>query len=438
MIAIHRKEMINMKTNILVGITMMLLFASPVAASDCTLGVFGNANEDDTINMQDVTYTELIILEYRDRTELSDAKYDDKINMQDVTQIELVILGKEKELTFMDVTGEAETVEKPVNRIIIVMSDAPDVLRALDAEDMIVGITDQVIRYGDAYFPEISKLPFVGKWGDIDHEAVLNLQPDVFIPYTPHATSESVWPSVRQQKAELKEKLPGVSIVALDFVTPVTFTENVRKLGYILDREDEAEIYTDWYDGLIDMIGDQTEDLSENEKTRVYTMTYGMYKTGIPGSRYHAMIDIAGGRNIAADLPVPPGGSTTCVMVDAEWVIVQNPDVIVRRVMEDPTKVGYGVDDPAELIAFREEVMNLPELVNVNAVDNGRVYSMSVFMTGPKCIIGIAYYAKWFYPELFEDMDPQAIHREYLTEFQGLDYDLSEHGVFVYPPFEES
>lgn len=58
-----------MKTNaILLGITMTLLLTSPAAASDYTLGIFGNANEDDTINMQDVTYTELIILEYRDRT----------------------------------------------------------------------------------------------------------------------------------------------------------------------------------------------------------------------------------------------------------------------------------------------------------------------------------------------------------------------------------
>lgn len=41
-----------MKANtILLGITIMLLLALPAAASDYTLGVFGNANEDDTINM---------------------------------------------------------------------------------------------------------------------------------------------------------------------------------------------------------------------------------------------------------------------------------------------------------------------------------------------------------------------------------------------------
>jgi len=91
-------------SGVVMGLMLMLALtlALPAAASDYTLEIFGNANEDETINMQDVTYTELIILEYRDQTELADAKYDGKINMQDVTQIELVILGREKELTLLD------------------------------------------------------------------------------------------------------------------------------------------------------------------------------------------------------------------------------------------------------------------------------------------------------------------------------------------------
>ena len=59
---------------ILIVLSLALLLTSPAAASDYTLKIFGNANEDDTINMQDVTYTELIILEYCDKTELADAK----------------------------------------------------------------------------------------------------------------------------------------------------------------------------------------------------------------------------------------------------------------------------------------------------------------------------------------------------------------------------
>ena len=124
------------------AMTLLLLLALtlPASASDYTLGVFGNANEDDTINMQDVTYTELIILEYRDETELSDAKYDGKINMQDVTQIELVILGKEKEMTVLDVTDRIVTINKPVERIASSsMSQDIRMICALGAAARIVG-----------------------------------------------------------------------------------------------------------------------------------------------------------------------------------------------------------------------------------------------------------------------------------------------------------
>jgi iron complex transport system substrate-binding protein len=51
---------------------------------------------------------------------------------------------------------------------------------------------------------------------------------------------------------------------------------------------------------------------------------------------------------------------------------------------------------------------------------------------GAQHFMGIGYLAKWFHPDLFEDLDPKAIHQEYLTEFQGLDYKLEEHGTFVY------
>jgi len=44
----------------------------------------------------------------------------------------------------------------------------------------------------------------------------------------------------------------------------------------------------------------------------------------------------------------------------------------------------------------------------------------------------MAYWAKGLHPELCSDLDPQAIHQEYLTDFLGIDYDLEEHGVFVY------
>jgi len=166
-------------TAILAGIVMsLLLLALPAAASDFTLGVFGNANGDDTVNMQDVTYTELIILEYKDATQLADAKYDVRINMQDVTQIELVILGKEKELTILDSADRTVTVNKPLERTVVLSYADAEATKIVKADEGIVGVSSD-IKTRTTFFPELSGLPSVGVTDNPDVEMILELDPDI-------------------------------------------------------------------------------------------------------------------------------------------------------------------------------------------------------------------------------------------------------------------
>ena len=424
MIRINKKEMINMKANILVGITMgLLLLTLPAAASDYTLGVFGNANEDDTINMQDVTYTELIILEYRDATELADAKYDGEIDILDMTQIALIILGREKELTFVDAIGDVVTVNKPVTRIVTLPPSSLESVRTIGAKDKVVGVSTYL---NEMFFPELHKLPSVGSsWFTPDYEAILELKPDVVLTLTKYNPG-------------MEDKLgpAGITIVRLEFNDPMTMSKELKKLGYILDTKNQAEEYCDWYEGCMDEIKGITEDLSEEEMPCVYVATS---RRDIPdkaagkGDHKDQICTVAGGINIAGDLVGTPD-------VDPEWVIVQNPDIIVLAVPSMlPTDVsqGYDEDDPTEMKEFREEVMSRTGWENIAAVETENVYLLGwQTQLGPSAIVSVAYMAKWFHPDLFEDLDPQAIHQEYLTEFQGLDCDLDEHGVFVYPPLE--
>ena len=416
----NKKETINMKINILVGITMMLLLALPAAASDYTLGIFGNANEDDTINMQDVTYTELIILEYRDRTDLADAKYDGKINMQDVTQIELVILGREKELTLIDGVDDPRivTVKKPVERVVLLTSSYQgEMARILGIQDKIVGVTS-LITQEDIYFPELSELPDVGM-RPVDYEITLSLTPDLVI--------------VSSKGADHAKKLPGIPVVGLNLWKSDAITESLMKSGYIFGKTDEAKHYVDdFHDKYLDPIRARTEGLSEEERPNVYVESKsGDYKAYCAKSGAHQFIGTCGGRNIFADHDV---GS---VQMDPEEIVVRNPDVIIKYIQK--TDAGYEYDDTSKIKALWEDVMNRPELANVNAVKNNSVYVIDNGLNyGSDYPIALTYWAKWFHPELFEDFDPRAIHQEFLTEFQGLDYDLSEHGVFVYPSFEES
>ena len=427
MIGINKKEMIDMKTNILVGLTMtLLLLALPAAASDYTLGIYGNANEDDTINMQDVTYTELIILEYRDATELADAKYDGDIDILDMTQIALIILGREKELTLIDDAERTVTVKKPVERVIPLVKRDAEVIGVLgpETEAKVVGVSSQI---GDSiecnvYLQDIGSLPTVGGWIDPDCEAILNLNPDLVISYSTKA-------------AGIDEKLSGsIAVVGFGSSTPESMMEELVMLGYILDKNDRVRYYIDdFHDEYLNTIEERIVELSEDEKYKVYVEGTKDYRTYTGRSVAQQFVDLSGGRYIFADLE----GGSSFATVDPEEVTVRNPDVIIKYV--GITDAGFGVDDPSAIAALREDVLNRPELAKVTAVKNERVYLMSSDLSyGLDYPVLVAYWAKWLYPELFEDLDPQVIHQEYLTEFHETDYDLDEHGVFIYPPLEES
>ena len=85
-----------MKKGAAVGIVAVMLSAMLLASVPSAVGAqfFGDANEDGTIDIKDVTYVKLIIFGKKSPTELADANQDGRINVGDVIQIKLIILRK--------------------------------------------------------------------------------------------------------------------------------------------------------------------------------------------------------------------------------------------------------------------------------------------------------------------------------------------------------
>ena len=426
-----------MKTKIavLVGIALcaMLLISPALAgASENALEIYGNANEDDTIDMRDLTYVKLIFFGKKPETELADAKYDDKINPLDFIQIKLIIVGKEKELTFIDSVDRIVTVNKPVERIIPFSSYVTEVMRSIKAPmDKIVAVPEDVAK-SKAFFQELANLPNVGSGytGTYDYEKIAELQPDLFILY-----ASSLYDEVANKVESI---VPCVAMVRFSFGydKEEDYIDWVRKLGYILDKQDEAEELIDFHRGVIDEIKSRTEALSENEKPRVFytwpSYFPGTYYTHNRFSGVHNTIVWAGGVNIAADLAVETGKTGTFT-IDPEWPLEQDPEIILGA------GVGYTEDKPteAEMETLRDKIINQPGWGYMTGVKSNKVYlidhRISGWGTPMEQFIGTAYMAKMFHPNIFEDLDPQAIHQEYLTRFQSLDPNVIENWVFIYP-----
>ena len=393
--------------------------------NDFVLGIYGNANEDDTIDMRDLTYVKLIFFGKKPETELADAKYDGKINPLDFIQIKLIIVGKEKELTVIDSADRIVTVKKPVKRVVELAFSNLEVMRSLKVEkDKIVGIGDWTKQNTNkAFFPEFNELPSVGSASPfaVDFEKILELDPDIVLLYaTFGGTSERI-------QNELKYLNPNIVVLRFDCWYPETHIEEVRKLGYIFDKREEADEFRAFYRGVINPIKERVKRIPEDERISVYYEHTNPYQAWCGGSGYSRRhIELVGGKNIFSDISA---GSQ--VSVDPEEVVERNPEIVLKCSWIGGG--GYDTDDLAILSSIRDEVMNRPELAEVTAIKNKRVYVYNRHVVTSTFFVGIAYTAKWFYPELFEDLDPKAIHQRYLTEFQEFNYDVYEHGVFVYP-----
>jgi len=401
----------------------MSLLVMSAGAEDYALGIFGNANMDNTIDEDDIEYVKRIIDGTSEATELADANYDGEIDEDDITQIEQIISGVEKELTLIDSADKIVTVDLPIKTIVVMDSSPAIALKALGQEDKVIGVGSW-IKEESFLLPTLSTLPSAGKSEDgADWEIVLELKPDVFIHNSYRCTG--------QCEENLKDA--GITVLRFNFYErPYDIIQSWQKFGYLFDEKDKGQEFIDWYLGYLDTISERVERLSEEEKPRVY-YEFSDYKAFLEQGRSVRgyMPALAGGINIAANLPA--GSSAD---VDPEWVITENPEYIFRNIWIS-TECGYEVDDPSTMKALRESIMTRPELAHVDAVESERVYPLCVDLScSPIFVIGVAYMAKVLHPDLFEDLDPEEIHREFLTRFMGLDYDIDEHGTLFYPPIE--
>jgi len=423
---------------------VMILMAALVMAgggSGYVLHVFGNANMDGTIDEMDLEYVREIIAGEVEDTALADANFDGQVNEDDLIQIQNIIDGQENQITIIDGNNLPITVQKPVERIIVEYLDNAEMMQILKKTDRVVGV-DIAISKTCLEFPDLCKRTCVGAmYKDPDYEAILKLEPDVLLTFS-------------NTTADKQKSLPGVSVVFAglyypDLLNPETslFTDGVMKLGYILDSRDEAADYIGWHTGLIEQLKSQTEAVSEADKPSVLIAAYpetddSSVFTYAKIDTLSQMLSLAGGRSIAQDLPQFLE-SAYRIEVDPEWVIQENPDYIILLVvpvtysglMMDPPS-GYETDDSSGMEKALEEFKSRPEFSTLDAVKNGRVYIISGNLRNDatKGLLGSAYLAKIFHAQAFKDLDPEALHQEYLTDILGLDYDLNKHGVFIYPP----
>ena len=326
----------------------------------------------------------------------------------------------EKLITITDLAGRTVELRQNPQRVITVYSQIPIAMRCLGIDlERIIGTDAFTISQYGKLLPELEGKEIVGRhFIKLDYEKIVDLEPELVL---------AVPTTLKRTEIEEKLKPAGIKVVALDFKIE-NFRKTLELLGKIFDREKEAREFADFWFGKLEEVKKKVEGLSEDEKVKVYPeISQRPYVTASKGSTLHELITLAGGINISAGLE---GRSPE---VDPEWVVEQNPDVILKYPMGAEYQGGFGKRETEPFEEMRREIMERPGFDRIKAVREGQVYILSRDILGGVFEnVGVCYVAKILYPDLFRDLDPEAYLKELVERYLGLDFEQVR-GVFIYP-----
>ena len=268
-------------------------------------------------------------------------------------------LATEYPLVVTDDLGRKVTIPAEPERIVVMLPSATETVCAIGACDKIVA-TDKFSNWPE----EVKKLPKAGGLYDPNVELIVSLKPDLVIA------------SKYGKLVERLEKV-GIPVVAIKTETYDDIFRTIRKLGLILNREPQAEVYA-------------LESKAAKAKTRpkVYSEIDPTPYTAGPDSFIGVLIKKARGENI-----VPPELGLF-PKISPEFVVKANPEVIILA------DAPFGVT--------LEEIKKRPGWSEIKAVKEGRVCELTLEETdlvsrpGPRVPQGLLVLIRCIHPEVLE------------------------------------
>ncbi|WP_141703564.1 ABC transporter substrate-binding protein [Methylobrevis pamukkalensis] len=253
-------------------------------------------------------------------------------------------------------------------------------------------------------FPRLGDLPTIGDDGaGLPIESALAARPDLVIL--------SRWQYDKAAGLVDEFTALGVPVVVIDFFAePIANTpKSLALLGDLLGHPERAKAYTDFYGAHLAKVGELTAGLDRpSVLVHAYPGTWACcWSAGRTG--FGEFLEIAGGRNIGADLlPNELGGPLA-----PEYVLVADPDVYVATGISggagsDGVVLGAGIA-PDEARAGLARVALMPTVADLRAVRKGRAHAVWNFFNGsPLNILAVEALALWLHPELEGKIDPAA------------------------------
>ena len=264
----------------------------------------------------------------------------------------------------VDDLGRLVAINGTPQRIISLAPSNTEILFALGLGEKVVGVT----MYCD-YPPEAQEKEKVGGYYGPEIEKIIALEPDLILATDYHRFE--LIPALEEQ---------GFTVFAVAPQTLDDVLESIQTVGKITGKEEEALDLVNEMKSKIEEIEEQTKEL--DERPRVFYITYPdpLWTVG-RNTWIDNLIWIAGGNNTFSQY------FESGAMVEIEWVLFCNPEVII-----------------ASALSY-DWAMNETSLNSTDARQNNRVYQCDddlVQRPGPRLVEGLEWFAYFIHPEIFE------------------------------------
>ena len=337
-----------------------------------------------------------------------------------------------------DIAGRTVTVKKGVERVILGEGRMIYSLAVLDRENpfhRVIGWRDDLIKYDpDAWrkyeerFPGARDITNFGSpySGEFSVEKAISLETDLVIM--------NLGNLFKAREAGILETLAKVDIPVLfvDFRQRPTqnTVPSILLMGRVFDREDEAQAFVDYYLQQMRVVYNRVANKPETEKPVVFIERAAGWNPNSCCSTFGSanlgtLVEEAGGINWGSRYFSGFSGA-----VNPEKIFVDDPDVMIltganwSEANPQTTAVLLGYEAEAGLVQERMRALaDRRGFDQLAAVKDKRFFSVyHQFYNSPYHFVALQAFAKWFYPEDFEDVDPVANFRALHDSFLPIDY----------------
>jgi iron complex transport system substrate-binding protein len=265
----------------------------------------------------------------------------------------------------VDDLGRMVAINGTPQRIVSLAPSNTEILFALGLGDEIVAVT----MYCDYPAQALDKEK-VGDYYGPDIEKIVALQPDLVLATDFHRFD--LIPALEQQ---------GFAVFAVAPQTLNDVLESIERIGEITGKEAEALQLVNEMTSKIEAVEEQARAVEQKPSVLYMTWHDPMWTVG-RDTWIDDLINIAGGVNIFSQNF--EGGA----MVQIEWVILQNPEVIIT------SEWSY------------DWALNATELASTSASQTGRIHTFDDDLAqrpGPRLVQGLDWFAYLIHPDIFEE-----------------------------------